>query len=185
MKYEYCKGDLLLEPQKYQYTQFQGKAFIEAWQESRQSLEIGLPSPERLSLTSVTNGSNTQTKLQQICSDMRTKHGVNNIDAWLLIFLKKFEVSKRLYGKYSTTPPHRCVDKSDFLALTPYLLFAEALILACHREHQMYYLSALLKLVDSLGTQVERMTRSESGQFAWILQQESILIGNLSKRLKV
>lgn len=199
MSYGYCEGDLLAQPQKYQYTVFQGNGFVKAWQQSRGDMLSQLPpsslptlrsiassdiDSEGVSLTELSiDQKDTVSILQVVCLELRLGSPSHIAKYWLQVLLKKFEVSKRLHRQYAQTAPHRALEVDDIWDLNLYLLLAEALILAWQQEKSTYYLSALLKLVDTLCSQIGRMSLSQSEYLAWILQRESALIVELSEVL--
>lgn len=199
MNYGYCEGDLLALPQKYQYTVFQGDEFVKAWQQSRGDALSQLPSPSQPTLQSFASigidsadvsstasfiyQNDTLSILQGVCLELRFGLPSSTAKYWLHVLLKKFEVSKRLHGQYVKTAPHRALEQDDMRDLNLYLLLSEALIFAWQQCQSTYYLSALLKLVDTLCSQIDRMSFSQGQYFAWILQQEAALIAELSGEL--
>lgn len=182
--YPYSEGDLLRCPQTYRYTAFQGKAFIQAWQASRQAVCSQLPDPVLLPLSAPANIAATDSTalLGRICLNLRNTSIADEPLAlyWLPRLLKKFEVSKRLYAGYELAAPHRALSGSDFLALQPYLLLAEAMIHGWRTQGTGYYLSALLKLNDTLISQQARLYADQAAYLAWILENEQQLIAELS-----
>jgi hypothetical protein len=184
LDYPYSDGDLLSHPQTYRYTRFQGEVFVRAWQASRQEACAQLPEPALLPLTASADTSpiDITTLLAHICLTLRVTPLSDDTLAqyWLPRLLKKFEVSKHLHAGYELAAPHRALPGSDFLTLTPYLLLAECMIHGWRCEGAGYYLSALLKLNDTLVSQRARLDTDQTAYLAWILSTEQQLIAELS-----
>jgi hypothetical protein len=183
LNYPYSDGDLLSNPQTYRYASFQGEAFVRAWRDSRQAACAELPAPALPALNACANASANEISalLQQICLTLRVTPLADDDQAryWLPRLLKKFEVSKRLHTGYELAAPHRALPDSDFLALTPYLLLAECMIHGWRSAGAAYYLSALLKLNDTLVSQRARLDTRQAAYLAWILATEQQLIAEL------
>ena len=62
--------------------------------------------------------------------------------------LRRFEVSKRIHGGYTESWKPR--DPKDYRNLSRYVRFAEVLDLAHTRLHDLRYMSALMKCLDTL-----------------------------------
>jgi len=181
INYSYSEGDLLRDPQTYRYASFQGEPFVDAWQASRQAACNTLPAPRLLALRAMPECDCTDSAawLAQLCLSLRTAAVDESAQYWLPRLLKKFEVSKRLYAGYERAAPHRALPGSDFLALRPYLLLAEAMVHGWRAQRAGYYLSGLLKITDTLISQQARLLNDEAAYMAWILEQEQQLIAEL------
>ncbi|VEE63454.1 Uncharacterised protein [Shewanella putrefaciens] len=183
MNYPYANCDLLATPQHYQYSQYMGVEFVAAWKAMRQALLVSLP-PPALSLHPTSDLDMTHSILWQYCRARRMgEDSSSNQEYWIAVLVKKFEVSKRLCRQYSDIHPHKVIDKTDYLAIPPYLLLAEALIHQCRILLKSNLLSCLLKLCDTLSTQVLRMSPEERSQFAWVLLNEQELLTLADSRL--
>lgn len=181
--YRYAEGDLLQNPQTYRYAAYEGQAFVDAWRASRQQASDALPAPEALPLTqtSQADAQDTEALLKHLCRDLRRAplHQVPQASYWLPRLVKKFEVSKRLHAGYALEAPHPALPGSSYLALGPYLLLAEAMVHGWRSEKAAWYLSALLKLNDTLITQIPRMPAPYSAHLAWLLENERQLIAQV------
>lgn len=184
VNYRYSDGDLLHSPQTYRYTAWQGEAFVQAWRASRQAVCAQLPAPALLPLNAPGDvcANDSSALLSRICLHLRNGPMADDELAqyWLPRLLKKFEVSKRLHAGYETTAPHRALPGSDFLAVTPYLLLAEAMIHGWRATGAGYYLSALLKLNDTLVSQQARLDAGQAAHLTWLLNSEQQLIAQVS-----
>ncbi|HEY4319064.1 MAG TPA: hypothetical protein VGN04_15805 [Herbaspirillum sp.] len=192
LNYPYSHGDLLQEPQTYRYTPFQGEAFVDAWRASRLAACNALPPPAlpALAATMAFSPTDSSALLSDLCQTMRTTPTAllwsgedTPVGYWLPRLLKKFEVSKRLYGAYEPTVPHRPVIDSGFGQMQAYLLLAECLIHGWRERKAGYFLNALLKLTDTLVSQQTRLDLQQGAHLAWILAAEQELVTALSKEL--
>lgn len=181
--YRYTEGDLLESPQTYRYATYEGEAFVSAWGASRQQASNALPAPKALPLseTAEAGAQDTEALLTCLCLALRCTpfNQVPQASYWLPRLVKKFEVSKRLHAGYAPEAPHPALPGSSYLALEPYLLLAEAMAHGWRAEKAAWYLSALLKLNDTLITQIPRMPAPYSAHLAWLLENERQLIAQV------
>ena len=188
MHYPYSEGDLLRTPQRYHYTPFMGDAFVQAWRVSRDLARQQLPTPALPSLlaTGVANAEDTLALLQIMCRALRASVAEVSdqqvLDYWLPRLLKKFEVSKRLYAGYQVQEPHPPLP-GDYLAAEPYLWLAECLLRAWQRQPAGYFLSGVLKLNDTLVSQIPRLDEEQGAHLAWILMVEQQALTELSEAM--
>lgn len=183
MNYDYASGDLLTSPQKYQYTLYCGLPFIAAWKAQRKTLMTKLPPAALPELISRADDGTTYQQLAEICHQLRAG-ATSEVDRNILLFyIKKFEVSKRLYAEYDDSGK---AIKSGvaYSLLTNYLLLAESCIYQWQQEHSSYWLNALLKINDTLSTQFERMSVAEQAHLHWIVLVEVVLIGQLEEKTR-
>ncbi|MDM5070145.1 hypothetical protein [Aeromonas salmonicida] len=189
MRYPYSEGDLLRTPQRYHYTPFMGEAFVYAWRVSRELASQQLPTPAlpALKSTGVADAENTQALLQIMCRALRAPVAEVSdrriLDYWLPRLLKKFEVSKRLFAGYQNQEPHPPLSDSDYLAADPYLWLAECLLRAWQRQPAGYLLSGVLKLNDTLVSQIPHLDVEQGAHLAWILMIEQQSLAELSEAM--
>ena len=178
MNYDYASVDLLTSPQKYQYTQYFGVTFIEAWKTQRKTLMAALPPANLPELPSTEKNGTTYQQLAEICIQLRINAAsLDNTDL-LLFYLKKFEVTKRLYSGYSQTGK-AIKGAASYTLLVNYLLLAENCIYKWQQDRRSYWLNALLKINDTLSTQYQSMSVMELAYLHWILLAESEFIGQI------
>lgn len=180
MEYDYATGDLLLTPQKYQYTRYAGQAFIDAWHTQRGVVMAQLPAPAPDPFFGSKAG-RTYAELREVCEVLRAGGGATAITSMLLFYMKKFEVAKRLYQQYGANGKPQS-GWLDYRVLSNYLLLAEGCIQHWHVDQANYWVNTLLKLNDTLSTQWLAMSEREQAYFHWILQQEAKLIQQLAER---
>lgn len=189
MRYPYSEGDLLQTPQRYHYTPFMGDAFVQAWRVSRNLARQQLPTPAlpSLSAADVANAEETLTLLQIMCRALRASVAEVSdqqvLDYWLPRLLKKFEVSKRLYAGYQIQEPHPPLSDRGYFAADPYLWLAECLLRAWQRQPTGYFLSGVLKLNDTLVSQIPRLDEEQGAHLAWILMVEQQALTELSEAM--
>jgi len=178
MNYDYASVDLLASPQKYQYTPYFGRIFIEAWKTHRDTLMTALPAAALPELPAIESPGATYQQLAEICHQLRSHaSSLENTDL-LLFYLKKFEVTKRLYAGYSQSGKAIKSDAS-YTVLGNYLLLAENCIYKWQQERRSYWLNALLKICDTLSTQYHKMSVTEQAYLHWILRAEVEIVGQL------
>ncbi|MCE2595581.1 hypothetical protein K6Y31_12195 [Motilimonas cestriensis] len=180
MTYPYDQGNLFDQPQSYQYSAYQPDLLAQ-WQRARQSTLQQLDNPRPLSLVkpvNLTNQANyaSELLLTNICLELRQGKICQKNEDWLVIFIKKFEVSKRLFTEYETSLPFRPSQGAGYHSLTCYLLLGEALVHQWQQTQASYLLSCLLKLCDSLTSQLALMDSSQSCHFAWLLEKEQAMV---------
>lgn len=183
MNYDYASVDLLKSPQKYQYTQYFGLAFIEAWKAQRKTLMTELPVASLPKLLAREDRCTTYQQLAEICNQLRVNAtSLDNTDI-LLFYLKKFEVTKRLYAEYSDTGK-AIKSGSSYSLLANYLLLAENCIYKWQQDHSSYWLNALLKINDTLSTQYKSMSVTDQAYLHWILLAEAEFIAQLEEKTR-
>lgn len=186
--YPYAEGALLDNPQSYQYTAYIGEPLLQAWIDSRNGYLFNLPKallPE-IDINSQMDVSTTHSRLSMLCHAARC--GVlasDELESWLLIYISKFEVSKRLYSRYDNSFPHRANIESGYINLQPYLYLAECLIRKISVNNDCRYLNCLLKLCDTLSAESASITLLEGAYLAWILIEERRCVLQLRTRLGV
>lgn len=185
MSYIYAEDDLISQPQTYQYTEYQAEALVEAWIISRNEALTKLPSPALYPAHDYKTGT-TSHRLQGICQNLRIKSQLSDSHQyWITVFIKKFEVSKRLHYQYNDTKPHKAFVQDDFNDLTPYLLLTEALIHKQMNQSKSYLLSCILKLCDTLCTQIAKLNEEQSACLAWLITQEQALARKVMRELQL
>lgn len=189
MIYPYSEGDLLQTPQRYQYTPFMGEAFILAWRTSRELAlqRLPLPSLPPLTICREADAEDSLALLQIMCRALRVPVAEaadqEVLAYWLPRLLKKFEVNKRLHAGYQKQSPHPPLASSDYLATEPYLWLAECLLRAWQRQPAGYFLSGLLKLNDTLVSQISHLDAPQGAHLAWILMVELQIVDELSAEM--
>jgi hypothetical protein len=177
VEYPYATGDRLEKRNSYAYTRYQGRPFLDAWRRSRQAVLEALPTPAPLdaqaSATATATESSTARRLAGLRADLLQGHRYADLD----LLVRHFEVSKRIFGRYTDAwrPEHR----DDYHDLSLYLQFSELVALAHEETGRLPYLNALLKCVDTLVALRERLTEAEQAGLAQLILAERAHVDRL------
>ena len=109
-EYIYSKENLLVKPQKYKFTKFEGIEFLYAYIESRkkQILRLNIKIPDQNEIENILHNenkrkiSNTEKKLTNICLELINEKAILELDRSINFYLKKFEVTKKIFSNYDT-----------------------------------------------------------------------------------
>jgi adenylylsulfate kinase-like enzyme len=182
--YPYAEGALLVEPNTYFYSTYQGKAFIESWRQNRQN---AANNDETLSpscaYNPIYNSKESLVLTRKLLVDLIGSTSANR-EYWLPKLIKKFEISKRLYNCYQPDPPHRPAANANFYDLDCYLLFGELLSDSFFAEQQIQLVNVMLKLMDTLVSQSPVMTKVQRRQLNWLCEQEQKMVAAIEASLK-
>jgi hypothetical protein len=162
--YKYNQGELLHNPQKYTFTEFGNWDFLDAYKKSRNiSLtysDISLDLFQNLFKFLIPNINTnfilndeieTEKYLKIILIEIFQKNflNYNHID----IFVKKFELTKKLFKKYDK----KFISKSEnYSDLINYILLSFICLLSYKQEKNLKYLNTALKLNDTLTNQISK-----------------------------
>jgi len=180
VEYCYAQGALLEQPNNYFYTEFQGQAFLIAWQQNRRvairsKVESNRPSQEIKIKPVKLLEIDTQNLLLALIKGVQQDR-----DYWLLRLVKKFEVTKRLFSSYQKKSPHAPTIGASFYDMDLYLLFAELLIKLEQEERLKFQkINVLLKVMDTLISQRQDLTSRQHGHLNWLIEMEQKIINLL------
>lgn len=184
--YPYAKGDRLVERNTYQYTPFVGRAFLNAWRESRIEAKerlghsaAGAPAAAGGVLPEV--GAFRTGPLLELLHARLASGWDPSAGAWLDRLVQRFEVTKRLHRAYGADL--RAVDREDFRELALYVRFAEVLEAAYAASGSLVYLNALLKVLDTLCSQAASLERPLASRIARLVEVEGRLVDDLAHRV--
>ena len=185
--YPYITTDNFEYPQKYQYTTYEGMAFIRSYLASRDpylrpdaplvqdsshmdsfwsQLEYEAMDQERaqdVNLLHLLPIILTLRKRLSIGTDLSAT--LENLDA----IVKTFEIHKRLYTHY--TAEFKLTKEQNYRDIRLYLIFADSLTMAYQRTQKLKYLNALLKVNDALLSQHSLVQRQSAEPLYQILEQ--------------
>jgi len=152
VQYLYASGDLLDRPNTYFYSEYGGRAFLEAWRRQRSEEARGESETETTASGSEEDSAQamgqTDLLLESVYRRLRSQGDAEEISSVLDRLVQRFEVTKRLHGEYG--PNWRPVDPRDYRRMERYVRFAEVLHLAYQSTGGLPYLNALLKVIDTL-----------------------------------
>ena len=194
--YEYSMQNLLETPQKYEMTPFQGSKFLELYKESRKfSMQLIKDKIDTITLDQVTTQMqlNFQHPLEIISSSkFSTQKLFESIFLILLRdgddvgvtkivnnFVKKFEIKKRIFSHYN----QEIKEASDnYKILANYILLASICALKYKKIRNLKYLNVLLKLNDTICSQISVISENVSGFLCFFaLKSELDYISDLLK----
>jgi hypothetical protein len=184
--YPYTEGDLLRNPQKYQYTSFGGLEFLHAWKSHRKNTIFELEHTSKDTKRSSEN---------LVCKDERPESSVYILKMLLkkiqqeefitpdqmqevLRWVQKFEVNKRIYATYNSHL--KVLDKENFLTLEPYFIYARLICICYEKTHKIQFLNVYLKMIDTLISQRGIMNNSERAELLILIENEILYIETLA-----
>ena len=194
--YEYSTQNLLETPQKYEMTPFQGRNFLELYKESRKfSIQLIKDKIDTITLDQAATQMqlNFQNPLEIInSSKFSTQKLFESIFLMLLRdeddvgvtkivnrFIKKFEIKKRIFSYYN----QEIKEASDnYKILDNYILLASICVLKYKKIRNLKYLNVLLKLNDTICSQISVISENVSGFLCFFaLKSELDCISDLLK----
>ena len=149
--YKYTSKNLLLNPEKYFYTTFEGQKFIDSYYESRNSFIKNIKI-EKEDLSSwieqleIKNNDKVISTGYVLLNYLKT----NKKNDFINILFKKFEVSKKIHFSYDSNS-FRPVQKKD--NILDYILFGITLIKLYEETKFLGYVNSLLKICDIIISQ--------------------------------
>jgi|SaaInlStandDraft_2_1057019.scaffolds.fasta_scaffold58358_2 hypothetical protein len=164
IEYKYNQGDLLNNPQNYNFTEFGNWDFLNAFKKSRNKFSRDsdmssdlLQNFFKLLIPNLDIDNNLHDKIETdkylkiILIDIFQKNlfNYNHID----IFVKKFELTKKLFEKYNEK--FIPISKNCF-NLINYILLSFICLLCYKQEKNLKYLNTSLKLNDTLTNQISK-----------------------------
>lgn len=179
MEYKYITEDNLENRQDYMYSEFAGIDFIKAYMESRQGYLTGVAYFDENGENRIHNTREDLLKLKGIMNSGSFEDGKEMLDG----YVKRFEVSKRLFSEY--TDKWKTTDNASYNRLDLYILLSECCLRAYEMSGCTKYFSCSLKINDTLLSVKRNMTQSERSAFASVLDKELNAFKKLSEELGV
>jgi hypothetical protein len=195
MTYEYTNKDLLKFPQKYQQSLFQGREFLDSYFKNREELiekiekkgynfeilqDIETELIEKIESTK----NDLERKFSEIIINKILKKD-SSMDKIIDIFLKKFEIKKRIAFEYDSNNKEK---SKNFQYLRNYLLLSILCCLRYKETKNLKFLNTVLKINDTLISQFFTINEKLDFKiFYSTLQMEIIFIKELydSKGVKI
>ena len=189
LNYSFSQGNRLENRNTYSYFPFQGADFLNAWRGSRENILSQLGDAEPLQIEKVGNDVDlsepiiTEHLLVNIYNNLDTKH--LNVDSHETLnkLLQRFEVTKRIHVTYPEN--FRPNANISFNNLYLYVVFAQVLERAYQKLGKLYYLNALIKIIDTLCSMTNDLLDKEKKALAWLIINEFKHIKNVSISQKV
>lgn len=187
--YPFTDENRLENQNTYFYVPFGGKPFVEAWAQTRmQTLaSIGNPKVREPSNPSETGPASVPAAARDLLGAMHHKISNATLSATeagvLNKLLQRFEVTKRIHEHYPENfRPDKSVPYDD---LQLYLLFAQVMDTAYASLGKLYYLNAMIKVLDTLSSVAGTLSADDQGVFAWLVGQEQKHIQALAEEQQV
>ena len=195
MTYEYTNKDLLKFSQKYQQSLFQGREFLDSYFKNREELiekiekkgynfeilqDIETELIEKIESTK----NDLERKFSEIIINKILKKD-SSMDKIIDIFLKKFEIKKRIAFEYDSNNKEK---SKNFQYLRNYLLLSILCCLRYKETKNLKFLNTVLKINDTLISQFFTINEKLDFKiFYSTLQMEIIFIKELydSKGVKI
>ncbi len=164
--YEYITNNNLEDRQNYMYSEFGGVEFLKLYRLSREQYLKGLKESSREEIIA---NHDTRKDLNQVlrnlkCGDYnKTKDVLND-------YVKRFEVSKRLYTEYKQN--WKVANNASYDNLDLYMLLADCCLESYKLSGCTKYFSCLLKIDDTLLSVSSSLTCLESEHLKEIVIKE-------------
>ncbi len=174
--YSYTSKNRLKHPEKYEYTQYKGTLFLDAYEQNRKTLLKKLPlvgNDIDIIVKEYNNDSHGTTKIL-IDMYMFMNHG--SIDMQIFKLVQRFEVSKKIFDNYAEETWKRTSE--EFSDIKNYLLFGIVLIraykLSQNISKKLVLFNALLKLNDLL-ISINIQNEEEQTLLAYCISEELLI----------
>ena len=190
--YSYSKNDLLQNPEKYENTPYSGITFLDSYVEFRKNIlklsTIDIKIDEFLSSVILKNNIETFENIHKDFStlDMFSKllkqiltGNINsNVISTVSIFLKKFEITKKISSRYDKN--FKGIN-NDFSNIQNYIVFAIICNILYEKTSDLKFLNVVLKLNDLICSQIKKLSKSEQSLSKISIEYELNNIKKLSK----
>lgn len=182
VEYNYAHGNLLEDRHSYQYSKFLGLDFLRAWRKIRDAAcnELGLPIPPPCPTEvykPLAKPLKTAQRLEEVMAGL-IQGKLDELKPELAIWVKKFEVSKRLFDEYDNN--FKPLTKNDYHGLDAYLRYAEIMELVYTKNSDLPCLNVLLKVLDTLIAYKNELSLDNQARLAWLIARESGHIESLA-----
>ncbi len=189
--YPYFKNNPIDSPFTYTYTPFLGSTYIDEWRKYRR-----LRVPEFLKPTGINSSFNIDTETylplsneiesEQLLDSLIYSFNLGNIKErqwyWLKWFIKRFEVTKKLYSSYQIHS-EKAKGYGSYNSLEIYIKFARLMSLSSSLYNHLPSLNALLKCNDILCCYYDNLLIADKYLMASIINSEIKLVNQLSKQI--
>lgn len=175
MEYAYIKEDILNNKVSYSYSDYKGIEFINNWIRIRTDFINKVVCKDELDLIDFASNYYVETNCENSTENIFNNWILDLVGnrfhyTELLLLLKRFEVTKRIYGRYDSN--FRPLDKQDYQIFLLYIKFGCVLVLAYKSQKKMQFLNALLKLLDILCSSFDQLKAKEKQALLWLLENE-------------
>ncbi len=179
--YPYSEGNRLEERNTYFYSAYHGQDFFAAWHASRQQALANIRQAQAWqpqaapSTLDTREGYDAQQVLNVLLSGDLGAPANRRLAEHLL---QRFEVSKRLYRRY--TPQFKAVLSSGYDDLTLYIQFAALCLAMQAHAKPLPFLNGLLKSIDTLIAVRAQLPAELAANLAWLIAGEARWVQSLA-----
>ena len=186
--YPYAAGDLLTNRHTYQYTPYMGLPLLRGWRKNRAAAKAECGSPVQPPAAVDDGVTGPPYRPAEILEHLLAAVSVGDVRVppvreSLAMWVKKFEVSKRLYEAYDADL--KPIDRETFRNLAVYLRFAETVESAYRTSGELPYLNVLLKVMDTLIACRAELDTFQKGRLARLIACEDEHVATLATRCGV
>lgn len=184
--YDYLDRNLLENPQNYSYASVDGTLYLDEWKRKRNTIIRSIKPAEGSPISDLVLEYKNDTQLsptgQQllnlIFSVMNDPVISPSIEAQLQLWVKRFEVKKKLFLEYDDKKINGNV--SNYSCGHNYILFSYLLLQCWKKIRKLQYLNCFLKLNDTICSIRSILTNNEKQILYWQLTQESKIVDELA-----
>lgn len=171
--YPYSQSNRLEERNTYFYSAYLGADFFRFWRQDRAQARSALPAPRPPCPPPTARPDGRQGWCcAQLLAYLLGQPQLEAADRLLFErLLQRFEVGKRLYRRYDADLRLQPDSGYDDLAL--YLQFAALCLAQRGQPHDLRYLNALLKCLDTLISVRAQLSAELGAQLAWLIDGEA------------
>ena len=185
--YDYCNRDLLVDSEKYFYSRFYGKEFLKAWKkvrlivlENQDNEMLEKQMDDNISLQEFSNNSFIETSIL-LDYILNSKSDINLSEEYLRKILKRFEISKKIFDRYSLT--FRAHDKKLNSNKMLYVKTSLAICRIYEKTKNIIYLNTLLKVNDILCSVFKQIVNDYEKKIIFaVIRKEITFIEELMKK---
>jgi hypothetical protein len=185
MKYPYTENNLIENSHSYFFSKYLGSDFLKAWKANRKSVLAVLPDPKEVEWPEIKRSRNgagksiqTDQMLAQIFRSLKLGKIGSDEKKILGKLVKRFEVKKRIYSKY--TSDVGIINDAEYRDLSLYLYSAAVFSKAFEVSQEWPYLNVFLKIVDTLISVASQLDPKEASELAFLISLELRLGGEVA-----
>ena len=183
LEYGYDEGDLIKNPQKYQRSKFFGNEFLTSYKESRNKILKKIEN-HQIKNEVIIDANQIELELEKILNDetinleellfiILNLKNLNNknlkINNLIDVFLKKFEIKKKLVEKYNSNFEEINDEKYN---LKNYIYLSNLFMIRYEETKNLKFLNAQLKINDTICSQLKQYENVDLSKLFITLKNE-------------
>ena len=193
MEYKYCNRDLLKNPEKYNFSEYNGEEFVRSYftfrieklEKIKNNIKKEIDIDDLIDDIYQKNKDLEKNNLENILIEilMEKKNNLHKSDADIDKFLKKYEVKKRLVMSGIKEPQENV---QDFGKIINYLFLDLLCVIRYNEVKNLKFLNLILKINDMLLTQYTKMnSKEEFSILKYCLDNEMKFVLELGKQKNI